>query len=99
MDSERSSSRLSSTSRGFSFSTLAIWKDKDQTMGMTTHKVQKNRDGCPWSSIALNFVQQVSLLDKAKKAERVRWNVPTWWETVQLHLNQLTGEKQEDTEF
>lgn len=28
MDSERSSRRLSSTSRGFNFSTLAIWRDK-----------------------------------------------------------------------
>lgn len=30
MDSERSSSRLSSTSRGFSFSTLAIWDTAQQ---------------------------------------------------------------------
>lgn len=43
--------------------------------------------GRPWSSVALNVVQQVSLLDNTKKAEPVCWDAPTWWETAQLHLH------------
>lgn len=43
--------------------------------------------GCPWSSVALNVVQQVSLLDNTKKAELVCWNALTWWGTAQLQLH------------
>lgn len=58
MDSDKSSSRLSSTSRGFSFSTLAIWRNKTETTELTEDVWGIYH----FSSVVIYFVQQVSLL-------------------------------------